>query len=42
MFVTAGGDRWTDPWWTYDVSLVTDWPAQIADLRRAAAGMVTR
>jgi tetratricopeptide (TPR) repeat protein len=36
LFVTAGGDRSTDPWWVYDVSLVTDWADRVLDMRRAA------
>ncbi len=42
MFITAGGTRAVDPWWNYDVSLVADWPQQVAALRRAAAFMVGR
>lgn len=37
LFITARGDRSTDPWWIYDVSLVLDWPRLVADMRQVAA-----
>lgn len=39
LFITAHGDRSTDPWWIYDVSLVLDWAQLVTDMRQAAAGM---